>query len=324
MILSERALPPPERSPRWAPDALLCSRQELPPFLRSLWDEAAASPFGPWRVSPRTDPLDPPQHRRGAVPGVVEAPAQVLAGVEADQGTEAAADDPQTALSEAAVQGLQAEAYARGVQAGVIQARAAVEAERKRERELLRHLLIELRGLQEDPQRFFEPLRRLALHLAEQLVRAELQVSGRAVSQLVKQALAQLDHPGDKVVVSLHPEDLRRLQELEPADTQGLQLEPDTHLHPGSVRVRVNETVVQDLIEHRLEALARGVLSHPEAWLTHSTLLNPGSGAAGLQAAPPSAWRAHVQEAEVEDARVSREPGAPAPAGGGEHGKTPS
>jgi len=46
-------------------------------------------------------------------------------------------------------------------------------------------------------------------------------------------------------------------------------------LRDGSVRVRINESVVQDLIEHRLEAMARQLLKEPDAWLQQSALLHP-------------------------------------------------
>jgi hypothetical protein len=44
-------------------------------------------------------------------------------------------------------------------------------------------------------------------------------------------------------------------------------------LRPGSVRVRVQDTLVQDLIEHRLEPLARRLLVQPEAWMHNSSLV---------------------------------------------------
>lgn len=250
---------------------------EVPRFLRTAWDEGSASAFGPWRISPRVDPLDPAGADAELVTAAALAGAAALPDVMEAAPTESLDSPPvpEGLHNDADLQAAKDQAYARGLQAGQTQVRTEVEAERTRERELLRHLGIELRGLNEDPQRFFEPLKRLALHLAEQLVRAELQLSGQAVSQLVRQSLARLDQPADKAVVSLNPVDLERLQAMGPEATQGLQLEPDPHLSQGSVRVRVNETVVQDLIEHRLEALARPLLREADAWLAQSTLLHP-------------------------------------------------
>ena len=50
-------------------------------------------------------------------------------------------------------------------------------------------------------------------------------------------------------------------------------MQADPALRMGSVRVQVNETVVQDLIENRIEALARRLLQNPEAWAASSSLL---------------------------------------------------
>lgn len=273
------------QSAPWASDALLSSTSQAPRFMRTVWDEQAAAPFGPWRIAPRVDPLDvPPASTSPAEPVDSRAAAQMAESEDAPDAALPAQPAEPAALdfhTQAALQAAQDEAYERGLQAGLAQARAELEAERARERELLRHLSIELRALGDDPQRYHEPLRRLALHLAEQLVRAELQLSGQAISQLVRQALDHLEQPADKAVVSLHPSDLDRLKAMGPEALQGLELEVDAHLSPGSVRVRVHDTVVQDLIEHRLEALARPLLKDAEAWLSRSSLINPRPMRAG-------------------------------------------
>jgi flagellar biosynthesis/type III secretory pathway protein FliH len=182
-----------------------------------------------------------------------------------------------TLVSESALTALRSAAYQQGLTEGQAQMReqlgAELDAERAKERELIRHLGIELRSISQDPQRFFEPLKRLSLHVAEQLVRAELQLSGQAVNGLIQGCIQQLDHPAQPVQVSLNPQDLQRVKALGQAATENLQLESDAQLRPGSVRVRVQDTVVQDLIEHRLEPLARRLLAQPEAWMQSSGLV---------------------------------------------------
>ena len=261
----------PEAAPSagWSSDPLLSKTQQAPHFLRTQWDEASAQSFGPWRVAPKAEPTDglmaaaidpePPQ---------VETPAPVVRAPEVTPPKENAA-----VLSEAALAQLHDEAFEKGVLQGQAHVRAEYEAERSKERELIRHLGIELRSISQDPQRFFEPLKRLSLHLAEQLVRAELQLSGQAVHQLIQACIEQLDHPVEPVNVSVNPEDLLRLKAMGEAATQHLQLEADAQLRPGSVRVRVQDSVVQDLIEHRLEPLARRLLAQPETWMHQSSLV---------------------------------------------------
>jgi hypothetical protein len=52
--------------------------------------------------------------------------------------------------------------------------------------------------------------------------------------------------------------------------THQWRLVADTHLLPGSVRVRADDAVVTDLVEHRLESLAQSLLSAPKTWQAQS------------------------------------------------------
>jgi hypothetical protein len=97
-----------------------------------------------------------------------------------------------------------------------------------------------------------------------------------------------------------------------------MQLEPDTLLRPGSVRVRVQDSVVQDLIENRLEPLARRLLAQPEAWMQQSSLVKERAEA--LPADTPSRdWSRQVLDVEdVEDSDIKSpkpplNPSAPPP-----------
>ena len=262
----------------WNADPLLTAKGQAPSYSRTQWDEKSAHSFGPWRIADKSDPI-----KNQTTPAPL-ADLSTPEPLDHDVQGEADSDEPalmndivetvQAQMSESALNALRAEAYQRGLDAGMEQAKAQLEEDRQQERELFRHLSIELRSLNQDPQRFFEPLKRLSLHVAEQLVRGELQISGHVIDNLIKQCLEQFDHPADKAVVTLHPDDVQRLKDMEPSVTQGLDLESDPLLHVGSVKVRVNDTVVQDLIEHRLEPLVRRLLNQPEAWVNRSGLLN--------------------------------------------------
>jgi flagellar biosynthesis/type III secretory pathway protein FliH len=260
----------------WCASPLLNGKSQAPVFLRTQWDEAKAHAFGPWRVADRTEPTD-------ALTLPEPVPGAKLSDDNAEPFGEPTTETPlpqqaeDTLVSESALTALRTAAYQQGLTDGQAQMRehlsAELDAERAKERELIRHLGIELRSISQDPQRFFEPLKRLSLHVAEQLVRAELQLSGQAVNGLIQGCIQQLDHPAQPVQVSLNPQDLQRVKALGQAATEHLQLEADAQLRPGSVRVRVQDTVVQDLIEHRLEPLARRLLAQPEAWMQSSGLV---------------------------------------------------
>ncbi|WP_158273399.1 FliH/SctL family protein [Limnohabitans sp. 2KL-51] len=293
----------------WSANPLLNGKSQTPSFLRTQWDEAKAHAFGPWRVADRSEPTD-----------ALTLPSPLNANEFTDDNQKPQHEATQTAaltapepeknhVSEAVLAKMLDESFQRGIQEGQANLHAQLDAERDKERELIRHLGIELRSISQDPQRFFEPLKRLSLHLAEQLVRAELQISGQAIQGLVQSCIQQLDHPAQPVKVSLNPQDMKRLQTMGEAATAHLELEADPQLRPGSVRVRVQDSVVQDLIEHRLESLARRLLPQPEAWMQTSSLVQDKVDAMP-ENTPKRDWDRQVIDVQDTDAK-STGPTAP-------------
>jgi flagellar biosynthesis/type III secretory pathway protein FliH len=329
-----------EAPPVWSGNSLLNSPVQVPHFLRTSWDEASAPSFGPWRLA---DNFEPTEVSTTEWPGmdtllyvtdqetdntVDLAPDDEEGHKQADEAdgvtSEAIAPTAQapSPWTEAALEALRDEAYQHGLREGQAKEREERAAERSKERDLLAHLGLELRSLSQDPQRFFEPLKRLSLHLAEQLVRAELQISGQAVHNLVQACIQQLDHAVEPVQVSLNPEDLLRLKQLGKSVTDHMQLEADPLLRPGSVRVRVQDSLVQDLIENRLEPLARRLLAQPDAWMQQSSLVKDRAEA--LPAETPSRdWSRQVLDLEdIEDSDIkptTRSSPASRPAAGDTH-----
>ncbi len=288
-----------EKPAPWSPNPLLNSKAEAPRFLRTQWDEATARSFGPWRVADKAEPTEG-LLTEAAEPDANEAATEVPADAAAAQEAAPTAE-PESPWTEAALDQLRDEAYQRGLLEGQALVRSEFENERSKERELMRHLGIELRSISQDPQRFFEPLKRLSLHLAEQLVRAELQLSGQAIHNLIQQCIQQLDHAVEPVHVSVNPEDLQRLTAMGESVTKHMQLEADALLRPGSVRVRVQDSVVQDLIETRLEPLARRLLAQPEAWMQQSSLVKDRAEALPAET-PVRDWQRQV--VDVEDTEI--------------------
>ena len=125
-------------------------------------------------------------------------------------------------------------------------------------------------ALQENPAAWNEPLKRLALHLAEQLALTELSISSGGIQNLIDRCIETLDvQTASSVVVELNPNDMALLQNHKavPGESAPVwRMVADTHLLPGSVRVRADDAVVSDLIEHRLETLAHALLENPKAW----------------------------------------------------------
>lgn len=273
----------------WESSTLLARpKAKTPQFVRSSWDESSSSSFGPWRLVPRLDPTYGQSRHGHEAPAVAieqdpapQSDVSLAEAIPAPQASAEAVVEPPPphwmGISEQELEQTRTQSYEQGVAAGLAQAREQWDGERQHEKELLRHLGIELRGLNQDTQRFFEPLRQLALHIAEQLVRAELQVNAQVVDRLITQCVQMLEQPGAKVTISLNPQDLQRVRAMGEEAIKDYQLEADDTLREGSVRARVNDTAVQDLIEHRLEALAQRLLADPGAWPGKSVLLRPAS-----------------------------------------------
>lgn len=171
----------------------------------------------------------------------------------------------------------QEQGHAQGKEEGVAECDAKVRAELADEmaaqRVVFENASTELGALMADPKKFFEPLKRLALHIAEQMVVGELQTSSKGMERLVQRCLDELDHPvHGAVVLELNPEDKARLQEHGGDFIKGMRLEAVPEMKMGSVRVFANDTVVEDLVEHRLEGLAKALLVDVDAWREKSPL----------------------------------------------------
>jgi len=129
----------------------------------------------------------------------------------------------------------------------------------------------QVQSLVGQPDQLYEHIKRLSLHLAEQLVLGELNLSSAAIERLIQRCLDELDLHGNHVVtVELNPQDKARLQERAGEMSQALSVQAVSSLQPGSVRVMINDTLVEDLVGHRLDALARSLLVQPEVWRDQS------------------------------------------------------
>ena len=176
-------------------------------------------------------------------------------------------------LSEGTAQGeAQAKAEsADALAAALVAQKTALTAELQEQLVLLGQVHDTLRAFSNDPQALFEPVKRLALHISEQLVLAELTLSGQAIERLVQRCLDEIDlHGQSAVTVELNPQDKARLEDLGAEVIKQMQLQAVPGLHPGSVRLVVNDSQIEDLIEHRLQAMANRLLNQPELWREQS------------------------------------------------------
>ena len=165
-----------------------------------------------------------------------------------------------------------AKAQARAdMQAALDAAKAQASETLNEQLKVLQTLNEKLTSFSDNPNALFEPVKRLAVHISEQLVLAELNLSGQAIERLVQRCLDELDmHGQSPIVIELNPQDKARLQDINAEVLKNMQLLAVPSLHPGSVRLVVNDTQIEDLIEHRLQTMANRLLNQPELWREQS------------------------------------------------------
>ena len=179
-----------------------------------------------------------------------------------------------------------ADAYQKGLTDGI--AKGKVESQElfnqlkaeheKIETEKVKQLLQEISeatwALRENPVSLYEPLKRLSIHIAEQLMLTELTISAASIQSLIEQCIETLDIANSaQALVELCPSDLALLQAniSNSEDMKSWRLQADPTLLPGSVRVSANDALVTNLVEHRLESLAISLLSNSNQWHSHSS-----------------------------------------------------
>ena len=198
---------------------------------------------------------------------------------EASSQAQVPAAPPAPAIDPQALEKARAEGHAQGMAQARADMQADVQSETHKilseDHALLDKLQTTLADLQQSPQAFFEPLKRLALHLAEQLVLAELQIDGSAIERLVQRCVDDLaQHDESMILVQLHPSDVERLHNMRERtglnEGSALRLQVDADLLPGSVRASANDALVEDLIADRLSTLARALQVNEPRWSAQS------------------------------------------------------
>lgn len=163
--------------------------------------------------------------------------------------------------------------YVQGLKDGMAKTLLDLEEDRKNEKEIIKKITIELESIQKDSFRFFEPLKKLALHIAEQLVRGELLYSGEIVERLIKYCLLEIKPQDEVVKVLLNPADFVRVQPLIKELDSKILFQSDNNLTSGSICVKSNDTLIEDFIESRLEILANKLIFDPKIWIKESSTL---------------------------------------------------
>lgn len=144
-----------------------------------------------------------------------------------------------------------AEGLARGIEEGRQQALAELEAMAKPVDAMLRGLK-KLKTEYKNAQR--KEVVDLVGKIARQVIRAELALQPVQMLALVDEALSAMPPTRDEVEVMLNPEEMKRIQELDPKRAKKWNLMADPRLEPGECRVKAGDHEVDAGCQGRLAA----------------------------------------------------------------------
>jgi flagellar assembly protein FliH len=145
--------------------------------------------------------------------------------------------------------------HAEGVERGIAEGRAQALAELDA---MAKPVDAMLRSLKKLKTEFRNAQRKEVVDLvgkiARQVIRAELALQPVQMLNLVDEALAAMPPTRDDVEVMLNPEELKRIQELDPKRAKKWNLMADPSLEPGECRVRAGDHEVDAGCQGRLAA----------------------------------------------------------------------
>ena len=172
-----------------------------------------------------------------------------------------------------------AEGHQQGFDTGYAQALTELKAEMDAKVTALQSMVDGIKELSTDADALFDPVKKLAVHLAEQLVRGELTQSGQVISRMVENCVREMSESSEKtLIVHLNPDDLELYKPLAEQFGTTISLRPNSTLQRGSVRVSLDGAVVEDLIERRVQALSKSLKeAAPTGWRNNAST-NAGVG----------------------------------------------
>jgi flagellar biosynthesis/type III secretory pathway protein FliH len=256
----------PSPSVSWRLNDLLKAGKKAKAFAAASWNHspeaAAGGSFTQWQPTvlrslpdgaTETEPLESPdQEELVAVEEVLE----VL-------DTEEDIAEREAMVAKTVADQAKREAFEEGYQRGKDEGTNEAEVNLGAARDDFVALTQTLRAAQEDMTEFYQPLKKLALHLAEQLVRGELTLSSSAIERLTREALKDLEHQGEgPIVVQMNSADVIKFRTSLDGELEGLDLRADDDLPQGSVQISIDDSAIEDLITHRLSTLSEKLLGY--------------------------------------------------------------
>ena len=280
---------------QWESDTILNGQTKNPNFIRTFWNESQSQEFGPWRLDAKSDPTDglskphdnnKENHDQNEFSGENENSNELLdpeenltvtpensPNSEVEKNLSKEQLNHQIFSLTNQIKTAQQQGYVQGLKDGMTKALLDLESERNKDKEIIITVVAELQNILQDSFGQFEPLRKLALHIAEQLVRTELSISGNSIDRLVQACIKEINAQEKYITLSANSADIERIKPFLKDSGSEILMQVDNNLHQGSIRVRSNDTIIEDLIENRLGGLAKILISNPEEWLKKSSTL---------------------------------------------------
>jgi hypothetical protein len=150
--------------------------------------------------------------------------------------------------------------FLRGLEEGKRQIRQEMAQKVQDQCQVLAGVSDQLNALLQNSGKLYEPLRRLSLHIAKQLVAGEISQPVAVIERLVQRCLDEVNLPVQGLVtVQVSEQDRAFLNERDSALFQGMRIETDSQLLPASVRVLVNDMVIEDFAKNRMSSVVHAL-----------------------------------------------------------------
>lgn len=146
------------------------------------------------------------------------------------------------------------------------QTAADLEAQVKATITQYQELIQQIQNASNRVSEFFEPLSKLSVHIAEQLVRGELTIGPVAITRLVQGCLDSIEDrlSTKEPVLKMHPADLEMFLTGFDEKPGGVRFVADDGLARGDVSLQMDHSVIDDLLAHRMEQITQYVFRRSE------------------------------------------------------------
>ena len=152
---------------------------------------------------------------------------------------------------------VKSEAYAKGFQDGVDQERLDQDQLIKN----LQSLFSNINDNQKVFTEFFDPVKKLSLNIAKYLVKGNLTVSSDLINKIIDTTLSEITNLGDKtIVVDMNSTDFENLNDVILEQFEHVEFSPNSELCKGDLRIKMNDSIIEDFIENRLSDIAESLM----------------------------------------------------------------